>query len=401
MSEYIAPGNITYKGVSNPLLEIKEKLLLLNNTDISVDGEVSVGVPGDAYATIQEAIDAGRYNIVVSSSTTVTEDVVMPGKISVSIRLMPDVLLTMQDAVFSGPTAYLTLRGVKMRLQQTNTPKLVMAYTSMPASRAFDLLELTLEDIYVHLESPSVADVPYITIPTLVQIFNSAVLTRLSGTGVPAMQMGRNSSIIQSQIGDLSSVLCDVLSMHAPALIRDSYLSSLFGMGGVTRLFFPGGGIGVAENTRFLRLELGTQTDSIFSGCQMDECTLTTTIGGTDYAGIRTQFNSCIFNFSPGNIVITGTGNIFSSCIITLPDAIGFDLQAEGTSLVNCNIRLDTGKVLVSANKVIVMGCYATVSNFLLETSVGTSDVKIIGNTFSGALVDGGAPNNQVLGNSP
>ena len=416
MAAYIAPGNSTYRRVFNPLLELREKVFEIDENSRTSQYAVSVGSPTDKHSSIQDAIDAGFYNVVISSDLLVTSDVVVPRQCSLKIHILSGVTLTFSNAGFTRDPSLLLVatnmaqivivgaEGSTSGITPPNdvfyTSKLIMTYDTGQAGAVFDVDLLTLSNLWVEFQSPTVNGLQYIKDDTQTNLVDCYIVTNLGAhTVLCALKLGTLSTVERVQTEDSSS---------APTWVWgcvgfSSFSSCSFtGTADTYVIFGETGSVGstAVSSCKFFSVGIGAAQLCAWDSCFFFSVILTSTPGGTELSTKGSHFSNCTI-FVTADLVISGRENHISEGQFTSPsgDVI---ISGNNNTLSNSLIQMATGQVTISGDENVVSGC--TTNNgvqggFVMVVDATAANTKLIGNAFSAALTDNAASTADI-GNS-
>lgn len=422
MADYVAPGNSAYRGVNSPFLDIKQDILQLKMEVSGIDANsastqqpVSVGAQGDAHPTIQAAIDAGRFNIVISVDTTVTSDVSIPCRTFLSIQIQAGVTLTMQDAIFKkapGPGfANIILRIVGGE-GSTGDPAattlqpstLDMSYTAAPGGAPFSVAALSLSGLNVLLNSPSAPEVFFIATLNL-DIQFCKITTDCDTTLNPII--GATSGFLSDvRFVDVSAtpvwLIGAQLGLHvASCNFTGNGTTTTYACFGATDI--PTTSLSIVGTT-FGNMSVGAIANCTWTSCNFMGVTMTSLFGGTTLSGGRSIFIGCNMDTLVPVLSITGNDTQFIGCRIRM-GAFNIEVSGDRNTFSACRMESTTGILNITGTNNSVLSCMArsiAAGNlFTINVPAGTAlQNKIIGNSVTTAFVPGAATDTYDAGNS-
>lgn len=405
-------GNIQLR-IRNPHTIFAGKLLDLEYAATSAQAPVTVGLPESDFATIQDAIDAGRFSVVITKDTVVTENVVFGnnGCVNFKISILPGVTLTMQDAVFTDNRSpnpgramleVCTLPG-ECGDSSGATPKrgaLVMSYTAAvdPSQMPFYIGHLKLTSVQLDLSSPSVLDLRYLT--CTVSMDWCDVHTYLLGNSTAAMSIATNSTIDGTVFTDHS--LADAYMITGGSSSSVSFRACTFNgastgepsliMGNeFTRCAF--------SSCFFVNVKFGSFGASLnWGNCRFFNCTLSSSPTGTVFSADNSVFDGCYFQTWATFPTVTGEMNTFSTCRIVVPGNGDFTLGGNKNTITACSMQFfGAGHLEITGDKNTISA--NTGGAFTVTLSGTPNRNKLIGNSFTGAIT-GVLGTNEDIGNS-
>lgn len=406
--------------VRSAITTLSQNIIDLKHAVGSTRFLVWVGGKEDAYSTISSAVDAGEYNLLLSASITQTTDVVVPEGIHLQICIPAGLSMDMLDCVFtsSGDTpskiTFFSRPSLTESAELGGRGTIRIIVTEMPASEVFGVDALSMSNMLLFLDSPTVQDVSY-TVPTTQLMMDDVHITmRCQGATVPCLAAGQHSVISSVKTLDASDLgtnawmwACDSSSESLVTFRSCSFISDKpYRRESWVRL-------GVADTDGLGKVKMsdcffyGISIGSLLNGSVWSNCTFglglySDTIGGTVWSTDYAKFTNCTFElFQTGDdFTISGKHNTFRSCTFKLADVMekaGQNIQFTSTSdsnvLSGCDMWMGTSGWLLDAGRVNkIMYCVRGdgVGRFAVQTAVTADGCTLIGNTLSAPLSDGG-----------
>jgi len=390
--------------IENPVTLFSSKLLSIEQASTVTQMPVAVGNPESDYATIQAAIDAGHYSIVITRDMTVTENIVLgnEGCLKLKIAIVGGINLTLQNAVFTdgrfpNPGRALlevvTLPGT-CPTSSGNNPKLgtlTMVYTAALDATLipFDVYHLLLTEVKLVLLSPTVPDLQYLQCQTTLDA--CFVDVDISGTTTAALSFGQGSAIRGTTFADLSSANTFVATTSAAC----TFSTCRFINASANKSSYIMGTPGIRAHTTLTactffgsRFGSALETYSNWINCSFINCVLSSTASGTTLGSNHTKFDNCLFQSPSSPLDVSGDHNIFADCYIEGETNTNFSLGGDFNTVSGCRcIFLGTGHVEISGDRNALSGNFyaALVPEFTVTLLAGARENKLIGNAFTGA----------------
>jgi len=379
-----------------------------------------VVIPGDTYATIRQAVAAGRCNILLTSDALVSSDIDLSDCASLRLALRPDVTLHFQNCAVVDEDARCVLEILcepGMRKNKTilgRYPATVRVSvdgqlgTSTPASEIFGVGLLRMSDVC--LEVDALSDVVLVSGDTRLDMRHCGVKINCRGGGVSVaavLTVGDGSVLQDIEALDVSRESVWTWSSSGTVLLRNCNFSSLSGLSVIR--FGSGSGteeVCSVECCSFRNVVWGSVAQTtLWKTCTMaaGKMSSTTTTTTTGLAADNNRFEGCHMYLWDSSPVVTGRRNGFVGCQIRLREGKTFTLAGHGNYATDCSFSfLDGGCLALSGNCCRISGC----SPYFEITTGGTFAVKIsggactvIGNCFTHAVEDEGVRSN-ILANS-
>lgn len=406
-------GNLQ-QAISDPLLTIRNKLQDVEEGMQTTQSPVSVGLLGDKFRTVQQAVDAGQYNLVISADITVTEDIFLSRNNApdtfLQIAIQPDITFAMIDSVFTNgdqPTGRVSISvgagtSTSGMVNDGYMASFRMHFTTLPSKTPFHVGHIIMDGVDIYLTSPVISNMIYINGTTL-DIQRCRFTLDCLGNTSPVLLAGKGSLVRNVWTRDDSAAAMWSWSNDGTSVFEMCKYSGTNSFSSV-RFGFPSSDMIHTRITdcEFTNCSFGSNSDAtLWQNCTMRGCYLSNTPGTPGLHSDDNIFDNCFmdqFTYPP---YIPGSRNTFRNCKLKMQGSYNLTIDGKANSVSYCRLEFGTGKVRILGEGISINFCILPSTGlFTAEVATGATKSKLFGNYFSSLVSDSGT-DTQYIGNFP